>query len=96
MKKSMYGPLCPVWQPAVAAAVTISLALLLVGACSPSAKEEVTETTIDPSETLYELGFLGYVREFQLEDGTRCVVLTGKAIDCDWGCNGQDDGPWHN
>ena len=81
----------------------VATALVVVGwvafGCSaaPPVEEETaanmdTKLIIVDDDTVYRINrLLKPVREFQLEDGTRCVVVLGNAIDCDWGCSGQDN-----
>jgi ferric-dicitrate binding protein FerR (iron transport regulator) len=61
--------------------LNIFVALVLLAGC-----ERVNVTpAAEVSVKTYETG-MGYrVREFNLEDGTRCVVVVDTGITCDWG-----------
>lgn len=57
-------------------ALILSVAMAAVGCSDRSDHSDGTR---------FYLGGAGVARVFRLDDGTQCVALNARAIDCDWG-----------
>lgn len=62
---------------------TLSIcAVLLLAGCARTSPDAAPP--VDVQTKRYEVGMAYWIREFRLEDGTRCVVAVDTGIDCDF------------